>query len=447
MTRRPEPPPVVAFDGLDTGRAIPLLLDETVAALIRRANRDYLYWDKVKYLELPPGLSPVDAWVVLKVARLMNRHSTPLRDQASKPFWYSLTDEVQRSLMMIDQQAGGSIVSSTPEIPEHSRKRYLISNLMEEAIASSQLEGAATTRAQAKDMLRSGRSPLNRAERMISNNYQAILRIKEVVDGPVTPSLLLELQAILTDGTCDEPGDCGRFRTETDAIVVGGEHGEALYVPPDAGIVPRELERLSEFANSEDGEFVHPAVKATMLHFWLAYLHPFCDGNGRTARALFYWYMLRRGYWLFEYVSISRVIYRRRAQYEKAFLYSEIDDADLTYFVTFHLHAIEKALEELSAYLERQGQDDASLNARLSRDRALNHRQRALLSRALSDPTAVYTIESHRASHGVAYATARADLLQLVAKGYLQSGREGHAFVYQPETGLRDKLRGGEQDS
>ena len=57
----------------------------------------------------------------------------------------------------------------------------------------------------------------------------------------------------------------------------------------------------------------------------LAFIHPFVDGNGRTARSLVYWYMMKKGYWLTEYLSISRIIYRNKAQYEKAFLYTEAD--------------------------------------------------------------------------------------------------------------------------
>lgn len=442
MVKRPEPPPKIAAD-IGGDRAVSLLLDDAVAPILRKANKDYLYWDKVKYLELPEGLTHEEFWLALKVSRRLSGHFAPFGDQSASPFRYTLTEELQRCLMVIDQQAGGSIISGTPIIPDHARKRYVISNLMEEAIASSQLEGAATTRTEAKDMLRSGRAPVTTAERMIANNYQAIATIKDMQDEPLSAKRLLELQAILTEGTCADAADSGRFRTDADNIVVGAdEHGQPLYVPPPARTISGELERLCEFANADGGEFVHPVIKAAMLHFWLAYVHPFCDGNGRTARAVFYWYMLRRGYWLFEYVSISRVIYRRRAQYEKAFLYSEIDDRDLTYFLTFHLHAIEAALEELTRYLRRESEEDATLRSRLARDRTLNHRQSAVLNRALADPSTQFTIESHKTSHGVAYATARADLLDLHKRGYLDSAREGHAFIFRPSALLRDKLRG-----
>jgi Fic family protein len=178
------------------------------------------------------------------------------------------------------------------------------------------------------------------------------------------------------------------------------------------------------------------------LHFWLAYVHPFCDGNGRTARALFYWHALRSGFWLMEYVAISRVILKQRARYEKAFLYSETDEADCTYFLAFHLKAIEQALEELWQYVERKSQEDDLLRARLSSSGGLNYRQRAVLTRALKDASARFTIESHKASHNVSYGTSRNDLLDLVARGYLTQIREGRrTYVFSPAADIRERLR------
>ena len=74
-----------------------------------------------------------------------------------------------------------------------------------------------------------------------------------------------------------------------------------------------------------NGVFIHPIVKGIIIHFLIAFIHPFVDGNGRTASAIFYWYMLRKGYWLTEYLSISRIISRSKRQYEKAYLYTECD--------------------------------------------------------------------------------------------------------------------------
>ena len=441
MVKKPEPAPV---PGRPTREAIELLLDrehnQQVRALFHHANRDYFYWDRFKQL-VPPGIEPETAWSALKLNRRMGARYVPMTSVDGASFWFSLTDELQRSLMVIERQAGGWIGTTVHEIGRDAKKTYLMRQLMEEAIASSQIEGAATTRRAAKEMLRTGREPVTRGERMILNNYSTIGQMRRLSDQPLSPQLLLDLQASLTVGTLSNPSEVGRFRSDADdEIIVDEQTGEVMHVPPPAKMLPERLEALCTWANEDGEEFVHPVLKAAMLHFWLAYLHPFCDGNGRTARAVFYLYALRHGYWLFEYVSISRVILKRRGQYARAFLYSETDENDLTYFLTFHVHAIEKALEEFWEYVERKVQEDRTLETRVGKDGGFNHRQRSLLSRALKDSGAVFTIESHRFSHNVAYATARSDLLDLASRGYLVQLRRGRSFAFVPAAEIRDRL-------
>lgn len=439
MTKKPEPAP----SSTPTKKTLSLWLKREkhpgLEGLLARANKDYLYWDKFKQLPMSEGVMAEEAWRLLKLERSFMRWTTPITDIHGRSFSYALVNSLQRSLMTVDQQAGGRIGTRVPEFTRDTERTYVLNRLMEEAIASSQIEGAATTRRDAKEMLRQGRKPRTRGERMILNNYRTITRIKEHLDKPLSSQLLLELQASLTEGTLD-PSEIGRFRTADDDIVVGDFTGAVFHVPPSASDIPLHLDSLCRFANGEGDHFVHPVLKAVLLHFWLAYLHPFCDGNGRTARALFYLQSLKAGFWLFEYVSISSVILRRRAQYERAFLYSEMDDADVTYFATFHMKAIERALGEFWDYAERKAKEDAELQQRVSADAGFNYRQRALLTRALKDSSAVFTIESHRASHDVVYATARSDLLELVERGYLVQQKRGRTFVFTPALNLRDRL-------
>ena len=131
------------------------------------------------------------------------------------------------------------------------------------------------------------------------------------------------------------PGAAGRFRRKDERIsVMDATHSVVLHTPPDADSLPARLERLCAFANqAQDTEpFVHPVVRAILVHFMLGYDHPFVDGNGRTARALFYWSVARSGYWLMEYLSISRLLMKAPAQYARAYLHTETDANDATLF-------------------------------------------------------------------------------------------------------------------
>lgn len=142
--------------------------------------------------------------------------------------------------------------------------------------------------------------------------------------------------------------------------------------------------QLCRFANGETPElFIHPALRAIIVHFRLADDHPFCDGNGRTARALFHWAMLHQGYSLFALISISSVINKARGQYERSFLFSESDEHDFTTFPLAQVKVIQAAIANLHAYLERKAGEINALQRRLEGVAGLNHRQLALLRHAL----------------------------------------------------------------
>jgi Fic family protein len=177
-----------------------------------------------------------------------------------------------------------------------------------------------------------------------------------------------------------------------------------------------------------------------LLHCWLAYDHPFEDGNGRTARALFYWSMGRQGYWLTQYLSISQVFRRAPARYGRAFLYSETDDRDTTYFLLFHLAAIKRAIEGLHVYLQRKMREVREFERLVHSSDDFNYRQLALLGHAARHPDQTYTYRSHARSYNVTFQTARTDLLALRDRGLLEQRKRGRQFVFYPIPDLVAKL-------
>ena len=223
--------------------------------------------------------------------------------------------------------------------------------------------------------------------------------------------------------------------------MVADMYNEVLHEPPPAEQLEDRIQIMCDFANGKiPKDFIHPLVRSIILHFWLAYEHPFVDGNGRTARALFYWSMLKNGFWLFEFVSISQIIVQAYAKYEKAFLYTETDGNDLTYFILYHLDVIQRSIDELHNYIKRKTQRILELENELKGMAGLNHRQRALINHALRHPNYRYTIESHRKCHNVVYQTARLDLLDLAEKKLLTSIKIRKVWYFQPDTELGKKL-------
>mgnify|MGYP001563309278 CR=1 FL=1 len=414
-----------------------------VSEFINKCNKDYIYWDKFKYVCKLDSISPEIAWSFLRVSRNYRKRKIPLIDTKGNYFGYWLPDSFLKELHYLDQHASGEILVDHPDVPAREKERFLVSSVMEEAIASSQLEGAVTTRKVAKEMLRFGKKPENHAQQMCYNNYSTIRHIKDTIDKPLSIELLNSFQASMTKNTLDDPDTSGRFRTnKDDPIEVVSQEGETLHIPPPPDELQKRMEQLCKYANENDNdEFTHPVVKAIILHFWLAYVHPFVDGNGRTARALFYWYMLKNKYWLTEYLSISRIIKRAPSQYYKAFLYSEKDEQDITYFLSFHLRAIHLAIEELRKYLVRKTKEIKEATSSLIHYPGLNDRQSGLIYQSLRNLDVIYSIESHMNTCSITYETARKDLLLLEKKGLLDKFKKGKTFYYVPAKNLDKKLK------
>lgn len=406
----------------------------------------YRHWDNVRQLTPPEGLNHEQWWLGIKLARRQQARETPLRDSQGRAFWYTLPDPVLEMLHRVDSRAGGRI-----ELPEEvtnpdMRDRYIFKSLVEEAITSSQLEGASTTRQAAIDMIRYGRTPKDKSERMIFNNYEAINQIRGIKEQRLTPQLVLSLHRTLAAHTLENADAAGRLQTPSEARVqvVDSASHRVLHTPPPAEQLPSRLADMCAFANADQPQqsFMHPIVRAIVLHFWLGYDHPFEDGNGRTARALFYWAMLSQGYWLFEYISISRILKEGPARYSQSYLYSETDDNDLTYFIIYQLEVILRAIEELERYLHKKASEIRKIEATLRNSSRFNYRQLALLSHAVRHPGTHYTIRSHQTSHNVAYATARSDLLDLAESDLLvQRRRDKKTLVFFAAPDLQHRLR------
>jgi Fic family protein len=408
-------------------------------------NGKYRHWDILRHLQPPHGLSVEDWWLAIKVARRVGFRDLPLVDRDGQPFRYGINDVLMEMLHRIDRQASGAIKGSDQVIDPQTRDTYLFKSLVEESITSSQLEGASTTRLIAKEMLRTGREPVDRSERMIRNNFEAMQFIRSLRGSDLTPAGILELRRIVTHETLEDPSEAGRFRRADEPIVVEDSDGKVLHSPPASNELPDRMQRLCDFANSTTSTpFLHPAVRSIMLHFGLAYDHPFVDGNGRTARALFYWSMARQGFWLAEFISISRVLKQAPSRYSRAFLYTETDDNDATYFILNQARVILEAIDSLHGYLARKADElrgtDDLIRRSIKVQTALNPRQLGLVNHALKHAGFVYSIASHRRSHEISQETARKDLLELAERGLLEQQRGGRRFLYVAPDDLRTRL-------
>jgi Fic family protein len=401
----------------------------------------YLRWDDFRHRATEKdGLSVEEQWAAIRMGRAMRSQRIPLLDTKGRAFTFFPTPKALGLLHQIDQHCGAGPSGSAMVREETSRDQF--DSLMEEALTSSQLEGAVVTRSEAREMIRSQRQPMTEHERMVMNNYRTMRLLTELMEQPLTPEVILRIHREVTAGTLEDAAHEGKLRGADDDVRVEDEQsGEVFHTPPEASALHGRMAGLCEFANDAGTTgFLHPVVRAILLHFWIAYDHPFVDGNGRTARALFYGSMLRSGYWLAEFISISHEILKAPKQYYRAFLHTETDGNDLNYFLLHQLEVICASIGSLKESIRRKHEESELLRRNLGAGGDFNHRQIALLKHALKHPFASYTVVGHQNSHGISNQTAKNDLTGLEARKLLERGKVGKAFVYSPAADLAGKL-------
>ncbi len=422
-------PPPSEIDFSKDLETISKLSHPEVIATIKDFNDKYLYWDEVIRREIPEMITHESLWKLMKLNRKIKSKKIKVSELGGYQFDSNTTDFISKSLHRFDLNLGGVLEGSTT-IPEGQGDKYMINALMEEAIASSQLEGAATTRKIAKDLLRTERKPQNISERMIVNNYLTIKELKKFTDRKLTPSLILHIHKTITSDTLELSKNEGKFRTNNNVNVVDGITGEIYYTPPDFNEIPQVINDICSFANSNQGnDFIHPIIKAITLHFLIGYLHPFVDGNGRTARALFYWYLLSKGYWLVEFISISKTILNSPAQYSRAYICTENDDNDLTYFYNYNLKMLSRALEGFRKYISKQISNKTNIYA-LQKIKDINERQVEIIFKIQKEKHKMFTIKEVQNTYNIVYQTARTDLLKLEKLGFLFQKKSGKKLLF-----------------
>jgi len=387
-------------------------------------NSKYLHWDEVRRKDTG-STDPKTIWALMSMSRHNNQTSVNIGGINIR---YSVIADFQRSLHEIDVRSSSGFVSKDVSDPK-AAKAYAVSSLMEESIASSQIEGAVTTTRVAKTMLREGRMPKTESEKMIYNNYRAMQFIKENKEKKLTPDMILELHTIITKGTLDDEAYEGRFRETDDIVVQDKLTGDVFHEPPKAKELEQMMSSLCSYANSDE-PFVHPVIKGIVIHFMTAYIHPFVDGNGRLARSLMYWYVLKECYWIFEYLAVSRVIKEHRGNYDRAYVLSETDENDITYFIRYNLDCIEKALEAFLGYLDGKISEQKGSDMLTQRYPDLNIRQRMILRDAMRTGEPFSTPEV-RSAYQVSYQTAANDIRRLLEMNLIKEyGKVWRKILY-----------------
>lgn len=398
----------------------------------------YLHYDDIRF-RLSKGLDIDLAWSVIKLAR--QRQLTPLIQLSEPPqnAVLFMTQTIQKAISETDRHTTNAALEwMLSQMGEHEHIEYLVSDLIQdEAINSSQMEGAVTTTQVAKDIIRKNRQPRTADERMILGNFKMMNFAWQKKDEDLSIDLLLKLHQIGVEGIQDDKYYPGQLRDSDDVVVVDIK-GKTLHTPPPVKGLRKRLKALVKWTNDshhdiDSNQYIHPLIKAVTLHFCIGYEHPFRDGNGRVARALFYWYLFKNGFSAFRYIAISVLLKKAPAKYGKSYLQTETDSMDLTYFVEYQCKIILRAIsafktahkdaianiEEFSQWLWKSGLY-----------KQLSEKQRIIFQVAKSGVSPYFTTVNVQDNLGCSYNTAAKVLNGLVDLKLFKKEKQGKQWTF-----------------
>lgn len=397
--QKPTPPPET---GNDTSSRFWQELEEKLAPL----EDSYLHWDALQHKQMPvQGINHKQWWQLLKAKRRARMQRLPFLINQQQYYWV-LDDELLKQLTAVER-------ALSIHLPQQFTQRLPADNFIVETVASLQLSSDAINENQAHELLRTGRPTVHSLESVLEAHY---LAHAEQFPQQLTAETLLQLQRnLLADETI-------AWRT-SDGIIK--DEQQVFYIAPPACEVHPAIEQLCAFANDNSGKTVMPPlIKAIILHYMIAVIRPFDKGNGRLGRALFYWQCLQAGYEFMQVVSLSQILLADKAEYWRAFLLSQTDSNDLTYFLMQQLAALAKAIAYSREELSRlQTASDAQTDD-------LNPRQRHILVEMQYYPQHQYRLARYKQRMQITYETSRTDLMKLAKKGYAKKIKLGKAFVY-----------------
>lgn len=378
----------------------------------------YLSPDEIKYRQSKSGAKDSDwSGAARKIVTTRKTGSVTLFLNSIEPrFWFYPADIINKKVDQIELL--GKRLFEQINAQSNFKNDFLLDSRIEEAITSAIYEGAHSTRAQAEQLIASGKRPTNKDEWMLVNNVRAMQWVQENRDKPISKEIILQLHKIVTHNTLegDDVNFSGRFRNDK------------IFVGPHEGVKHELIESTIQEAiqiTSNNPRYIHPLLKGILVHYFIAFIHPFFDGNGRTARALFYFKAMRNELSYIELLSVSAYLKDHGARYEKAFEKVVANDYDVTYFIDFCLDSIHSALVEVSrkvAYLLRIND--------LRSSHGLTSQQVGLLQRMALHKFRKVSIEEYADQIDKSREFARLELKKLADLNFIEEKKESKKLVY-----------------
>ena len=402
--------------------------DAHFRALLRDAHRSAMTWDDFLSYPLPADMSPLEAWeLLLSIASCTGVELELYQGSADSPLWYRPTRELVRLVDAIERRAADSSTLHRL-LSGRTCDEYLKGLRIAEAVAAAKLDGICFDRSALASYMRTGLPPSEPAERVVVNTIVADADLASYVKRPFDRAILFELCERVLEGASLDGLD-------------GGSVPHAVQIEEDEWMRTLDLlEIVVSYANCTDEED-SVVLRGNLLGDVVRYFGCFGPVSALVGSLASRLYFMQCGLPVLALVPISSV---KLSWFEGQALDGEIacspqeyestrrrSGGDITVHQTLAAQCIMIALDNVEEHVKAQVHNDVKVRERLLRDGRFNRRQRLVMARAIRSPHASFSIRYHQENHGVSYATARRDLVELEQEGYLVSKRDGKSIIYR----------------
>ncbi|NQT89766.1 MAG: Fic family protein [Candidatus Omnitrophica bacterium] len=272
---------------------------------------------------------------------------------------YKITNKILNNISQIT--AGREVVEHSRLIPKwelNLRKDAAIHN----AHSSTSIEGNRLSLEQVKALSEKKVVAASVKDKQEVINYLKALdnipryALKEIIDN----KLFLRIHKTITKGTLKNDKDCGVFRNRQVFVgkrVFDGTHLKEVveYMPPKTKDMPGLVDTFLSWLNSEKSAVINPVIVAGIVHFEVARIHPFIDGNGRTARLLASLILYKRGFDHRRFFALDDYYDEARENYYAALRTAQNSKRDLTKWLEYFTDGVLYSVHKLKSDIEKIG--------------------------------------------------------------------------------------------
>ena len=307
-------------------------------------------------------------------------------------------------------------------------QHYGVKAAEDEIIATSAIESIDFSRDSVRNILK-GLAPKDEQENRILGLKKGLEFIADT-SNRITEENLYQLY-MMTVGdflTGDDRLKDGCFYRHDTVYVVGSQ---VEHTGLDYRKVPEYMQSLIEFINADDD--INDLIKAAIIHFYLAYIHPYFDGNGRIARLLHLWFLIQKGYQSALFIPFSSNIEKTRKAYYDAYTLIEENrklsgKVDVTPFVMYFVNNVYNKMGDGTASMDSIAVYDEALKAG-----KITEKEKQLWQFVLScyGTGEFSTKQLEKDFSNAAYATIRSFVLKFEKLGLLTSTKYGTRVKYR----------------